>query len=304
MWRAEEIITMQSDEIFNNLVRNAFDFLNHSLTEVEERPKYALISFVSAVEIIFKARLMIIDSMWISSEPAKASLDKLKQGKLRTVDLKLAQERILAFANETIPRQADKAFETVTQHRNRVVHFFHPDLDAENLRKSVISEIFVAWHFLHKLLTETWRLHFLNYSDAISNFAAELLSKKSFLQAIFNKEIGKTTDHKNWGICPACHFASLDAKTDNHYLSAICRVCGYTELSHKAIQDGGAEFTANCADCGSEECVRQTDYGYTCSQCDEVFSTLFSCDYCGTNWVGLDENHEGRCDNCTESDFD
>lgn len=77
---------MTKDELSDSLVRNALDFLNRALEEISERPKYALIDFAAAVEIIFKARLFRIDPMWVAEEPTDATEERFEKGKLRQSD--------------------------------------------------------------------------------------------------------------------------------------------------------------------------------------------------------------------------
>ena len=44
-------------ERFDDVVRNAFDFLGRSIDELEKHPKYSVIHFYSAIELFVKARL-------------------------------------------------------------------------------------------------------------------------------------------------------------------------------------------------------------------------------------------------------
>ena len=64
---------MKDEEIFNSIFRNAVDFLNRALDELDAHPKYALIDFAAAVELVFKARLVLIGSMWVAEEPTEAT---------------------------------------------------------------------------------------------------------------------------------------------------------------------------------------------------------------------------------------
>ena len=49
---------MLQQEIFDSLARNAFDFLNRAILDFAESPKYSVIHFCAAVEMLLKARLM------------------------------------------------------------------------------------------------------------------------------------------------------------------------------------------------------------------------------------------------------
>ena len=140
---------MTSDEIFDNLVRNALDFLNRALDELEGHPKYAVIDFAAAVELVFKSRLVLVAPMWVADEPTEATPERFAQGKLRTVGLELAKRRIESLTTETIEPDAFKVFQAIARHRNRVVHFFHGELSSANQRQAVAGEIYVGWHHLY-----------------------------------------------------------------------------------------------------------------------------------------------------------
>ena len=49
---------MTHHDIFDSLTRNAFDFLERGIAEFDKTPKYSVIHFCAAVEMLLKARLM------------------------------------------------------------------------------------------------------------------------------------------------------------------------------------------------------------------------------------------------------
>ena len=49
---------MSQHDIFDSLARNAFDFLERGIGEFDKTPKYSVIHFCAAVEMLLKARLM------------------------------------------------------------------------------------------------------------------------------------------------------------------------------------------------------------------------------------------------------
>ena len=55
---------MNQKQIFNSLAKNAFDFLKQAIEEFDKSPKYSVIHFCAAVEMILKARLMT--EHWLS----------------------------------------------------------------------------------------------------------------------------------------------------------------------------------------------------------------------------------------------
>ena len=49
---------MNHEDIFESLTRNAFDFLERGIAEFDASPKYSVIHFCAAVEMLLKARLL------------------------------------------------------------------------------------------------------------------------------------------------------------------------------------------------------------------------------------------------------
>tara|TARA_B100000965_G_scaffold361709_1_gene343253 strand:+ start:503 stop:721 length:219 start_codon:yes stop_codon:yes gene_type:complete len=50
------------EELFDSLVKNAIDFLDSSLDDLEKRPKNSIVDFYTSIELFLKARLM--DEHW------------------------------------------------------------------------------------------------------------------------------------------------------------------------------------------------------------------------------------------------
>src|SRR5436309_2625334 len=111
---------MNQEELFGSLVENALEFLDRTLADLDYAPKYALISFVTAVELVFKARLWLLDPMWVAEEPTAGTIEKFSEGKSKTVGLDLARRRIEALCDDRLDKIALSAFERVARHRNRV----------------------------------------------------------------------------------------------------------------------------------------------------------------------------------------
>jgi hypothetical protein len=294
-----ETETQLSSQIFDSLTRSAFDFLDHALAEFDAYPKYALIDLAAAIELVFKARLVLIDSIWVAEEPTEATLERFKQGKVRTVGLDLAKNRIKRLTGEEIDAVTFKVFKSISSHRNRVVHFYHDDLNSEQQREMIAGEIYVAWYYLHRLLTGQWQKHFLACSKPISEFGARLQSLTRFFDAVFECVVKTHPKKDTYTECPVCHYKSLDFATGDRYRAAICHVCGYIEPSHKAIQHGEENFVASCAACSGYQTVQATDFGFKCSECGESFADYITCEYCNEHWVGnADPDYGDRLRGC------
>lgn len=278
---------MTDKEIFDSLVKNALDFLNRALDELEKHPKYALIDFAAAVELVFKARLVLVGAMWVAEEPTDATAEKFAQGKVRTVTLELARKRIESLTGDTVDSDAFAVFRGVARHRNRVMHFFHTGLQSTSERQAITGELFVGWYHLHRLVSQTWGNYFPNYLDQFSKFGARLHASKPFFDAVFSKVVTTDPRAKEYSVCPCCGYMSLDKRTRDRYQDAICRVCGFIEPSHKAIQHGEEPFVASCGECEGYQTVNANDFGFKCSECGQTFSNCKTCEFCGEHWVGV-----------------
>lgn len=282
---------MTDKEIFDSLCRNALDFLNRALDDLEARPKSALIHFAAAVELVFKARLVLIGSMWVAEEPTEATAERFAQGRLRTVGLELAKQRIETLGGGAIDPEAFKIFRAVARHRNRVVHFFHSGMDSAQQREAIAAEIYVAWYYLYRLLSELWLKQFAAFQRDISEFGVRLQGLRPFLDAVFKKVVKGNPKASGFSNCQICSYKAVDSATGDRYAAAVCRVCGVTTPSHKAIQHGEEDFVASCMSCGAYQSARVTTFGLRCGECGETFSESSTCEYCNEHWVGVSEDY-------------
>lgn len=289
--------TMTKDEIFDSLVESAFDFMGYALDTVADKPKYALMSLASGIELIFKARLVCEGAQWVASEPTEASLERFKQGRIKTVGFDLARKRIEALSGTSIDKAACNAFFVVASHRNRVVHFFHADLD--KLRAQVASDIYVAWHFLYKLMTGQWQSYFDSHQNTMRALGTRLQGLKPLLQAVFYRVVSGSADTESLAQCPCCDFRALDPTTKGGpYVGAICRVCGYQALSHRAVKHGEEVFCGSCGECNGIQTVIDTGLCFKCRDCEETFSGYTTCEFCGEHWVGVSGDFGDYLEGC------
>ncbi len=122
---------MKQHDIFNSLTRNAFDFLERGIDEFDRAPKYSVIQFCAAVEMLLKARLMKEHWSLIVSKPEQANLAKFMAGDFASVTMDEARARIRDIAGEDIADDALNSFRALANHRNKMIHFFHADVDGD-----------------------------------------------------------------------------------------------------------------------------------------------------------------------------
>jgi hypothetical protein len=109
-----------------------------------------VINFCSALEIFLKARLMI--EHWTLVVPQldkeKVTLAKFQEGKLPSVSMSRAITRLRDVCGEAIGTEAEKSFDAVREHRNKLVHFFHPQYTTRSDQatiQEVVAEQRKAW---------------------------------------------------------------------------------------------------------------------------------------------------------------
>jgi hypothetical protein len=98
--------------------------------------------------------------------------------------------------------------------------------------------------------------------------------------------------------CPACGYKSLDSNTNDSYIDALCHVCEYREQSHRAIKDGeDIAISAYCLVCDCENCVVNNGYGVRCTECNETFTHMTTCEFCNESFAGAMEEDAGDYQN-------
>ena len=266
MARKDSVVKHQ--EIFRRLVENAFDFLDRSIEEIEERPKYSLIHFYAAVELFLKARLASEHWSLVVTQRQEADWQKFVDGDFRSVSLEEAAKKLDKVIRSGLTNHELRAFQYVAKHRNEAVHFFHKanyDKNRKRAIRIIVKQQLHAWYFLHRLLRERWKTIFDKWDKKITNIDKRLRKHKAFLQIIFEEKGKLIQERKNRGaLFNSCPYCGLEAqehinKFDIPYMSE-CLVCGAIDSCLKI----------KCSDCQSE--VNFVNQGFsTCIECQKNY---------------------------------
>lgn len=252
---------MTQHDIFDSLTRNAFDLLERGIEEFDRAPKYSVIHFCAAVEMLLKARLMKEHWSLIVSKPEQANLAKFMAGDFTSVTLEEARARIRDVAGEDIGDDAYGSFRTLANHRNKMVHFFHPAMDSDDRAKAqIVAEHCRSWFHLHRLLGR-WGSYFRDFGREIARADRAMKGHRKYLSAKFKalkaeldaaRKVGNTPR-----ACSACGFKSnVPDDLDEGIASLRCLVCDHTET----------QVELACPHC--KESVVVTDEGYAiCGHC-------------------------------------
>lgn len=252
---------MNQHDIFDSLTRNAFDFLERGIGEFDKSPKYSVIHFCAAVEMLLKARLMKEHWSLIVAKPDQANLAKFMAGDFASVTLEDARARIRDVAGEDIGDDAYASFRALANHRNKMVHFFHNGLESDEKAKAqIVAEHCRSWFHLHRLLNR-WNGYFHDFSGEIAHADRAMKGHRQYLAAKF-KALAPELDavRKAGGkpkACSACGFkAAIPDALDDQIASLRCLVCDHAET----------QVELGCPHCGESVVIANEGYA-TCKHC-------------------------------------
>lgn len=251
----------QQEQSFQALADNAFDFLTRAIKELEDGPKYSVIHFCAAVEMLLKARLMQEHWSLIIIRPESAHRDKFLAGDFASVTMEEAMDRLRDIAGEDVGAAARESFESLATHRNKMLHFFHAGMaSSEEERARIISEQYRAWLHLQRLLAR-WQEHFSGFAGDIRRINALMKRHQEYLEAKFTSLQGDLAKARKAGDIPhPCGSCGRKAKTAEWPDAALsdlkCQVCEVR---------GGWRARVVCPGCGQPANV----YGYpaSCHRC-------------------------------------
>lgn len=252
-------------EMFQHVVNNALDFLRQSIIELEEKPKYSVIHFHAAIELILKARLMAEHWSLVVSPKKQADWQEFTQGKFASVTLEEAAARLEKVAQSGLGDKQLKSFRAVAKHRNLMVHFYHK-AETENAGiqrlQAIVKEQLSAWYFLHDLLLGQWKETFNGWENHISEIDAQLREHHEFLKVIFDelkpaiKEL--VAEGFVFRLCPSCGFESDRHSGEKEWLyESECLVCGLSEQC----------LLIECSECDEGEVLYRGEPEAECSHC-------------------------------------
>lgn len=232
---------MNSDceQKFEELVSNAFEFLNKSVAEFDTDIKFSIIHFCIAVENILKAELLHEHWSLIFKKPENAKWEDFVAGDFQSVSLEEAITRLKNISRKEILKEAKESFATIVKERNKIIHFYNGNISKESIAKHQFS----AWFYIDNFL-QTWD-HFHKFLSEKENFREIMAGQRGYLQLRYEriKPALAELDRTKFLVeqCPRCHYeAFVIHNTELEPQDGKCRVCDF-------IAQG---FTITCPDCG------------------------------------------------------
>ncbi|MDI6449951.1 hypothetical protein [Anaerobaca lacustris] len=251
---------MDKKDLLGRLVKNGLDFLSHSIEEFEGFPKYSVIHFYAAVELLLKARLMSEHWSLVVSKQQEPDWERFIAGDFQSVALNDAANRLQKAACSGLADRELRAFRAVRTHRNKMVHFFHETDSAgdDKLRETIAREQLSAWYLLHRLLADQWRDVFEPWSEQIGEIDQKLRERRKYLHVVFDQLAPDIKEYAQEGFvfrqCPSCEFMSQrHEQVTNVFYTSICLVCRFSQR-HLAIPCPQCAETVDLVDEGFAEC--------------------------------------------------
>lgn len=218
--------------IFKQMVESAFDFLNQARSDLEKKPKYAIIHFATAIELILKARLLKEHWALVVAASGDADRHAFKNGTAKTVTVDQAVKRLENIADQQLPTGAQDAFKIIAAHRNRMIHFFHEAASEEAeeaARAKITAELLLGWYFLLRIFTN-WADAFAGYEGNIWQASNAMRGTRAYLKIVYEKAQPQIAElaakETEFCDCSSCGYPSarLDPY-DDAIADLICLVC-------------------------------------------------------------------------------
>ncbi len=255
---------------FDDVVRNAFDFLDRSIEELAQRPKYSVINFYSAIELFVKARLLKEHWSLIVAKLEQADRAKFQRGDFQSVGLKDANERLVKVVGDGLYEDELKCFDGLRQERNQMVHFAHVaqgnDEAAKRELDRIVAEHAAGWLYLRRLLTGRWADHFDTYKEAIESLNERMWNQTKSLEHKFLLLSDELKAAQLAGIhfmlCPSCRFKSFEVGEPAWVGIGKCRTCGFSNTV----------VTLKCANEDCEKIILITGSYEQCPECGHEYT--------------------------------
>lgn len=257
-----------------SLINNGLDFLDKARKELEDsKPKYSVVSFWTAVEILLKVPLAHEHWSLVCNPKKPIKKQSYLAGDFQSVTYEETRERLKDVLEKPLDKETDSAFDKVRKHRNRLVHFYHPTFTADE-QHNILKEQADAWFALNRLLRDEWKDIFrAKHNWKLAFGETRLIRGSEFYAKVRLKQVQPELDLLDKdgiqiGNCNECHQDATVTKTDatsneNSQLQVTrCKVC--TSIERKV--------TLICPDCNEFQILAEGDSDFECGKCGSNFN--------------------------------
>lgn len=286
----------KTNNAIHKISESAFDFLERAIDEIKTHPKYSVINFATAIELLLKARL--INEHWslVVERSSDADRETFLAGKCKTVSPGEAIKRLAKVCGQPVPNDAAVQFEKLAAHRNRMIHFFHEAASEEatpELIEEVVKEQCLCWFHLEHLL-EQWNDQFSQYEQQILRVRWSMRRNRAYLSIAFERLGPKIEEGKKAGLkfhaCSGCGYEAAEmTELSDVLFENNCHVCGLSE-SYAEIQCPN--------ECGQKIHVAGHGSDRTCSNCGHQVTAGELSDVLSTEYVDPVDYVQMNCALC------
>ena len=246
---------------FDSLTQSGIEFLISAAKQLKAEPKLAVINLATGIELLLKARLVREHWALIVARPEKASLAHFASGSFQSVNLDEAITRLRNVAGLTITKEEEECFGALRDHRNKFIHFVHPQFSAPiapPALSTLAAEQCQAWFLLRRLVEERWSPHFNAYVKDISKIHRLIAKNREFLsgkyQALRSEIEAAAKGGATYDVCSVCGFtSSLTSARETPLMESKCAVCERRN-DYLAMTCPQCAETIRVSDVGEAEC--------------------------------------------------
>ena len=242
-------------------------------------------------------------------------------GQSLTVKPAEAIRRLKGVARQAVTDDAQASFRKISEHRNKLVHFFH-ELDAaetEKLRATVVGEQCVAWYHLERLL-DAWSEEFTEFKNQKWRVQLKMKSNRQYLQAVFDGLSPEIKREKKEGCtyqdCSGCGFPAAKLVQLSEQVGELtCKVCRMIasevtiecpSCEKNTLLDHGYLEARACKNKKCGENITSEDIERALDQSDPqgIDGFEINCSECGSGNCGVQHENFCICTNCLAIEID
>ncbi|HCM9111324.1 MULTISPECIES: hsdR [Enterobacteriaceae] len=257
------------------LINNGLDFLDQAREELEAgKPKHSVVSFWTAVEILLKVPLAHEHWSLVCSRKYPPKKQSYLNGDFHSISYDETRALLRDVLEKPLTVDTHQIFDKVRMHRNRLVHFYHPEF-TDSQSKQILNEQADAWFRLHQLICKDWRHIFgedLYYKLSLDE-SRMLRTSHYYIGAKFRSLTGKLDDLRKKGFkitkCSRCEqkagiHSVFNEENEHKRFETDCLVCGYVTSLFLEV---------TCPNCNSKQRIEEDgDTDFTCAQCNHTLS--------------------------------
>jgi hypothetical protein len=320
------VSTMAMKDIRARLSESSRAFLRRATDELEKSPRHAVTDLCAGIELLMKARLAHEHWSLVADRPGDVPLNRIEKGDFISVGFDKAIDRIEVTTASSFSMSDKALLKQLAQHRNKVVHFYHPELDTADtdVLAKAAAEQCRAWLLVERLVTKDWQPMFQAEHESWAALRSLFKRNAMFLKEKFRgvrdelerlRELGTTVVD-----CRGCGYASAKAEEYSHCVyTLVCLVCDAVSTTARvpcptcgSIYEEEPEISPYCERCDrylwasmglASEAIGHCGscYGfvptahaslvgsmYVCASCLEVDEAV-ECGVCCVAWIQADE---------------